>query len=100
MTWAEEVTPWLDGQRRVGRSFEEAWRRLMADFPPDWRRDFGIRGHWYLEGTMDALAEEMRTEAWLRAVFERAWLNADRTRLRHLVLVEPVRGVRSRSLAA
>jgi hypothetical protein len=70
--------------RSYGWGFDRAWLSLMDGDPPDWRRDFGIRGEG-LTGTTDQELLERRTEAWLRERFREAYdLDPATARLRHL----------------
>jgi hypothetical protein len=72
--WHEEFTDRMADLRRSGRfEFERAWEITLRYLPPDPRRDFGIRGPWFPEGTTLALAEEQKHLAWFRGVCEQAW---------------------------
>jgi hypothetical protein len=85
-TWAERATAQLARMRSYGWGFDRSWLSLMDGDPPDWRRDFGIRGD-RLTGTLEGGLAERRTEAWLREVFRAAYdVNPSTARLEHLVL--------------
>jgi hypothetical protein len=83
--WHEEFTDRMADLRRSGRfEFERAWEITLRYLPPDPRRDFGIRGPWFPEGTFQALRAEREHLAWFRGVCEAAWLDAGPSRLRLL----------------
>jgi hypothetical protein len=72
--WHEEFTDRMADLRRSGRfEFERAWEITLRYLPPNPRRDFGVRGPWYVEGTLDALRAEREHLAWFRGVCEQAW---------------------------
>jgi hypothetical protein len=82
-TWAERATAQLARMRSYGWGFDRAWLSLMDGDPPDWRRDFGIRGG----GTFDVELQERQTEVWLREVFRAAYeLEAGSEALRYIEL--------------
>jgi hypothetical protein len=72
--WHEEFTDRMADLRRSGRfEFERAWEITLRYLPPDPRRDFGIRGPWFPEGTTQAWRAEREHLAWFRGVCEQAW---------------------------
>jgi hypothetical protein len=73
MTWAQEFTERLLTMKRHGHAFERAWEITLRYLPPCPRRDFGIRGPWFPEGTFEAVRAEREHLAWFRGACRQAW---------------------------
>lgn len=68
------ATAQLTRMRGYGWTFDRAWKSLMDGDPPDWRKDFGIRGG-RLTDSLEGELLQRQTEKWLRARFREAWEN-------------------------